>query len=101
YSEQQNKVLQSMTKPEVDALAKKWLDTSHMVIMVVGDSAKIAPGLAKLGYEVVNVDDNGNAVKPAVKDVKSAGQVNQVPANSGDKKKKKKKSKKDLKLQNQ
>ncbi len=64
YAELQNQVLQGLSEPEIDALAKKWLDTGHMTIMVVGDKAKIWDGLKKLGYEVVEVDQFGNPVQP-------------------------------------
>jgi zinc protease len=33
-----------------------------MVICVVGDKAKIAPGLSKIGYEIVELDSNGELV---------------------------------------
>jgi zinc protease len=34
-----------------------------MNILVVGDKAKILPGLQKLGYEIVELDADGNVVK--------------------------------------
>ncbi len=34
-----------------------------MIILVVGDKAKIADGLAKLGYEVIELDTDGNPIK--------------------------------------
>lgn len=98
YSEEQNKVLQSMTKAEVDALAKKWLDDQHMVVMVVGDKTKIGANLAKLGYEVVEVDASGKPVQKA--EVKKPEPKKEEPK-PAEQPKKKKKSKKDLKLKGQ
>ncbi len=60
FVETQNKILASITKKEIDALAKKWLNTGKMNILLVGDKAKILPGLQKLGYEIVELDTDGN-----------------------------------------
>ncbi|MBI3510900.1 MAG: insulinase family protein [Bacteroidetes bacterium] len=92
YMEEQHKVLMALTKPEIDGLAKKWLDPDHMVITVIGDKDKILPGLENLGYEIVIVDANGNTTAdiPAKKD---------VPNIAGNKKKKN--GKKNLKLKGQ
>lgn len=56
FTKQQNAILQSMTKAEVDALARKHVDVNRMAIVVVGDKATIYEGLSKLPYpiEVVN-----------------------------------------------
>lgn len=96
YPELQNKVLMSMTKADVDALAKKWLDPEHMVVSVVGDKSKIGPALARLGYEVIEVDATGNPVaKPA--EVKAPEVKKEEPAPQPEPKKKKK-GKKNLKI---
>jgi zinc protease len=63
YVNQQSKIVAGMTKAEIDALAKKWVDTNKMNILVVGDKAKILPGLEKLGYEIVELDADGNPVQ--------------------------------------
>ncbi|HWN88110.1 MAG TPA: pitrilysin family protein, partial [Chitinophagaceae bacterium] len=59
YVDQQNKILANMTKEEIDALAKKWINTSKMNILLVGDKAKTLDGVKKLGYEVVELDTDG------------------------------------------
>ena len=59
YVDQQNKILANMTKAEIDALAKKWINTSKMNILLVGDKAKTIDGVKKLGYEVVELDTDG------------------------------------------
>lgn len=53
-------ILKSMKTKEVNKLANKYLPVDKMVIVVVGDSKKIKPGLAKLGYEVVDIDTYQN-----------------------------------------
>lgn len=54
YIDQQNKVLASLTKAELNQLANELLPTDKMVIVVVGDKEKIGDALSKLGYKVVD-----------------------------------------------
>jgi zinc protease len=60
FAETQNKILQGITKDEIDQLAAKWVRTKAVHILLVGDKAKIAPGLAKFGFEIVELDVNGD-----------------------------------------
>jgi zinc protease len=62
YTEIQAKILKSMTPEQMHAMAKKYLDPSKMNILLVGDKAKILPGVQKLGYEIVELDADGNKV---------------------------------------
>jgi zinc protease len=59
YVDQQNKILANMTKAEIDAMAKKWVNTSKMNILLVGDKEKTIEGVRKLGYEIVELDADG------------------------------------------
>lgn len=63
YVDQQSKITSAITKAEIDALAKKWINADKMNVLVVGDKAKILPGLQKLGYEIVELDADGNPVQ--------------------------------------
>ncbi|HEX6193354.1 MAG TPA: pitrilysin family protein [Chitinophagaceae bacterium] len=63
YVEQQNKILANLTKEQVDATAKKVLDPAKMNILLVGDKVKIIDGVKKLGYEIVELDVDGNKVE--------------------------------------
>jgi len=60
YIDVQNKILANITKDEINALANKWLQTDKMNILLVGDKAKILPGLKKFGYEIIELDVDGN-----------------------------------------
>jgi zinc protease len=59
YVDQQNKILANMTKAEIDAMAKKWINVSKMNILLVGDKEKTQEGVKKLGYEIIELDTEG------------------------------------------
>jgi zinc protease len=59
FAAQQNAILKNIKKQEIDALAKKWIDVNKMNILLVGDKAKILPGLQKMGYEIIELDVDG------------------------------------------
>ena len=61
FVDKQNQILHSISKEEIDALAKKYLN-ENMAILVVGDKATTYEGLTKLGYEVIELDAEGNPV---------------------------------------
>lgn len=62
YVAQQTTILNSITKPEINALAKKRLPYNNMVVVIVGDKASNFEKVKKLGYEVVEIDTNGKVI---------------------------------------
>lgn len=60
YVAQQNKILQTITKAELDKVTRKYVQPEKMNILLVGDKAKILEGVKKLGYEVIELDADGN-----------------------------------------
>ncbi len=52
YVDQQNWILNNIDKNEINALAKKWLQTEKMSIVMAGDKEIIGPKLEKLGYTI-------------------------------------------------
>ena len=62
YVDQQTKILNSFTANDANALIKKYIDINKMNILLVGDKERILPGLQKLGYDIVELDVDGNVV---------------------------------------
>lgn len=60
FVDQQNKIIATISKEEINNLASKWVNTDKMYILLVGDKAKILPGLQRLNYEIIELDVNGN-----------------------------------------
>jgi zinc protease len=60
YTKIQAKILKNMTREQMQAMAQKYFDPSKMNILLVGDKARIVEGVKKLGYEVVELDVDGN-----------------------------------------
>jgi zinc protease len=63
YVDQQNKILKNISKAEIDALAKKYINADKMNMVLVGDKARILPGLQKTGYEIVELNTDGKPVE--------------------------------------
>ncbi len=63
FVSKQSAIRNAITKSEIDAVAKKHLDVNKMNIVLVGDKKTILPGLQTLGYEIVELDADGNVVK--------------------------------------
>jgi zinc protease len=63
FIDEQNEILVSIGQDELNALAEKHLKMEDMIIVVVGDKATILPDLEGLGYEIVELDEDGNLIE--------------------------------------
>ncbi len=63
YIQQQNAILKKITKEELNAIAKKYVNAEKINMILVGDKQKILPGLTKLGYPIVELDVDGKPVE--------------------------------------
>ena len=64
YVDKQAEIIQSITREEINTLARKYLNTDNAYILVVGDGASNRDKLKALGYEVVNVTEKGDIIEP-------------------------------------
>jgi len=56
YTAKQQEIIESISIEELNTLAAKWLDTSKMHILVVGDAATLKESLKDLGREIEIVE---------------------------------------------
>jgi zinc protease len=63
YVKDQAEIIRSISKDEIDALARKYLQIENMYILVVGDAASHKENLKALGYEVVDVSEKGDIIR--------------------------------------
>jgi zinc protease len=62
YVAKQGEIIKTITKEEIDVLAKNNLPYNKMVILIVGDKTSNFEKLSKLGYEIIELDINGNKI---------------------------------------
>ncbi len=62
FVEKQNEILAGVAQKDLSDLAEQHLNMDEMLIVVVGDKATILPGLQELGYEIIELDANGNTI---------------------------------------
>jgi zinc protease len=58
----QNAILAEIDRDEINRLARQPITVDDMIIVVVGDKEAVLPDIEALGYEVVELDANGNEV---------------------------------------
>ena len=63
YTDLQSKIVKGITKNEINALSKKWINADKMNMLLVGDKAKVLAGLQKMGYQIIELDSDGNKVE--------------------------------------
>lgn len=62
FIDEQKAILSSFTEADVNALATKYLNPEQMIMVVVGDKATILPSVSELGFDIVELDADGNPV---------------------------------------
>ena len=60
FVDEQSSILQSINKADIDGLAKSHLNLDEMILVVVGDKAKYMGEVKALGFNVVELDVNGD-----------------------------------------
>ena len=59
FVDEQNQILSTISKEELNALAKKHLKLDEMITVVVGDKAAIMESLQPLFKNIVEIDEEG------------------------------------------
>jgi zinc protease len=59
FIDDQSKLIASITKKELNVLAKKYLDLNQFYMVIVGDGVENLTRLKKLGYELIELDAEG------------------------------------------
>ena len=62
FIDKQKAILGGFTIDNVNALAAKYLNPEEMIMVVVGDKAEILPSLTELGFDIVELDADGNPI---------------------------------------
>ncbi len=70
FVEKQTKIVNTISKEEINALAKKNLQPDKINILVVGDKASNLPKLQQLGYEIIELDAKGERVNSQSLEIK-------------------------------
>jgi zinc protease len=73
FVDEQREIIDSITKEEINALAKKHLKTDKMYILVVGDAKSHRDNLQKLGYDIVDVSEKGDILTTVEEGTGSSG----------------------------
>jgi len=62
YVDDQTKIIQTISKDEINTLADKTLQIENMNIVVVGDKASNIDALKELGYEIIELNAKGELI---------------------------------------
>lgn len=60
FVDQQQTIIKNISKQDIDAIVKKHLKYNNMAIVIVGNKAKVFDRVKALGYDVIELDADGN-----------------------------------------
>jgi len=64
YTSKQNELLDKMTLDQLSTFGKKVLDSNNLIILVVGDKETNFEKIKTLGYEVIELNTDGQRINP-------------------------------------
>ena len=62
YVDAQNQLIANISAAQLKATAATWIKPGQLNILLVGDKAAILPGLQKLGYDIVELNTDGDPI---------------------------------------
>ena len=65
YVEEQNKILATISRTELQPIVTKWVQTNAVNIVLVGDKSKIYKDLQQSGFEIIELDPDGEKLSSA------------------------------------
>jgi zinc protease len=65
FTKKQKLVLAAISKEEINLILKKYMEIDNLNIIVVGDKETLFERVKKLGYEMIELDVNGNPITRA------------------------------------
>ena len=64
FVKQQAAIIKELSKADIDGLAKRHLPLERMIVVIVGDKASNMEKIKQAGFEVVELNANGEPVNP-------------------------------------
>lgn len=64
FVKQQAAIIKELSKADIDGLAKRYLPLERMIVVIVGDKASNMEKIKQAGFEVVELNANGEPVNP-------------------------------------
>ncbi|GAB4093015.1 M16 family metallopeptidase [Flaviaesturariibacter terrae] len=62
YAEQQNRILNTITRADIQRVTQQRIQPQKLNILLVGDKAQVLEKVKKLGYDVIELDADGKRV---------------------------------------
>jgi zinc protease len=62
FTAKRQQILKNITAADIKAIASKYMNPEKLNILLVADKQRVLEGVKKLGYDIIEVDADGNLV---------------------------------------